>query len=517
MPRASGLLKGDRLLSFNTIPFLAFLALTVVLHYIVPRKGRNPVLLAASLAFYLFGTTPGFVVFLVLSALITWCCGNRVAAAEAPRRRLWLILGAGFQIGLLCFFKYNHLLFPQLANWLGGLGFAYAAQTAGGAWRILLPMGISYYSFQSLTYVLDLAKRKNGAAPERSFVDFLLFVSFFPQIISGPIGWACELLPQYKAARNFNPTLFTDGLRLMLIGFFKKIAVADMLAMVINPVFADQSAYTGLTLMATVVLYAFYLYCDFSGYSDIARGCAALFGIALRENFNTPYLSTSFVELWRRWHMSLSAWLREYVYIGLLGGNRKGKVRKYFNVLFTFIISGLWHGVGLPYFIWGSLQGVFQMIENFLRDRGKYDLEPKGWRFWPRVVLVFLLNAWTLTIFRAPTLADSLAILTRQFTQLSLGDFIAQFTALIGQGFNATPILMAAYVAFCVLTLGLVIAADLYRYFRLRGGCLAEHLGAQRVWVRWLVYYGMLALIFAAFLMQNGNYVGSVSFAYGGF
>ena len=256
-------------MSFNTIPFLAFLALTVVLHYIVPRKGRNLVLLAASLAFYLFGTTPGFVGFLVLSALVTWCCGNRVAAAEDPRRRrLWLWLGAGFQIGLLCFFKYNHLLFPMLADHLGEAGFAYASQTAGGAWRILLPMGISYYSFQSLTYVLDLAKRKSGAVPERSFVDFLLFVSFFPQIISGPIGWACELLPQYKNARNFNYGLFTDGLRLMLIGFFKKIAVADMLAMVINPVFADQSAYTGLTLTATVVLYAFYLYCDFSGYSD---------------------------------------------------------------------------------------------------------------------------------------------------------------------------------------------------------------------------------------------------------
>lgn len=505
-------------MSFNTIPFLAFLALTVILHYIVPPKGRNLVLLAASLAFYLFGTTPGFVIFLVLSALVTWGCGNHAAAQEDPRRRrLWLWLGAGFQIGLLCFFKYNHLVLPGLANWLGRVDFVYAMQNAQGAWRIMLPMGISYYSFQTLTYVLDLAKRKNGAEPERSFVDFMLFVSFFPQIISGPIGWACELLPQYKARRDFDRRIFTDGLRLMLIGFFKKIAVADMLAMIINPVFADQSAYTGLTLMLTVVLYALYLYCDFSGYSDIARGCAALFGIALRENFNTPYLSTSFVELWRRWHMSLSAWLREYVYIGLLGGNRKGRVRKYLNVFLTFVISGLWHGVGLPYIIWGALQGLFQMIENFLRDCGKYDLEPKGWRFWPRVAFVFLLNAWTLTVFRASSLADSVAILTRQFTGISLSAFFTEVTALIGQGFNATPLLSAAYAVFCCLTLGIVIAADLYRYFRLRGGCLAEHLGSRRTAVRWVIYYAMLALIFAAFLMQNGNYVGSVSFAYGGF
>ncbi len=504
-------------MSFNTIPFLAFLSLTVLAHYVVPRKARNLTLLAASLAFYCFGTTPGFVVLLVLCALVVWLCGKRIAAAATSKgRRGWLLAALAFQLGLLCFFKYNHVVFPQLAAWLDGAGFPYAAQT-NGAWRILMPMGVSYYTFQSLTYVLDLAKGKPGAEPEPSFVDFVLFVSFFPQIISGPIGWACELLPQYKAKRDFNPGLFSDGLRLMLIGFFKKIAVADMLAMVINPVFADQSAYTGLTLMLTVVLYAFYLYCDFSGYSDIARGCAALFGIALRENFNTPYLSTSFVELWRRWHMSLSAWLREYVYIGLLGGNRKGKVRKYFNVLLTFIISGLWHGVGLPYFIWGALQGVFQMVENFLRDRGKYDLEPKGFRFWPRVFLVFILNAWTLTVFRAPSLADSAAMLTRQFLQLSVSDFIAQFTALVGQGFNATPLLIAAYVAFCTVSLGLVIASDLYRYFRLKGACLAEHLGAQRTWVRWLFYYGMLAFIFAAFLMQNGNYVGSVSFAYGGF
>lgn len=498
-------------MSFNTIPFLLFLALAAALYYIVGPRAKQAVLLAASLAFYLFGTTPGFVVFLLLTAAVTYGCARRLEAAPGRRGALWCALAV--QLGLLCFFKYNRF-FPQLAEALGESGFPYAVQT-GGLWRLMLPLGISYYTFQSLGYVIDVSAGRCRA--EKNFFDYLLFICFFPQITAGPIGRAGELLPQLKAPRTFDGTAFCDGLRLMLIGFFKKIAVADMLAMFVNPIFSAHGDYSGLTLTAASVLYAFQLYCDFSGYSDIARGCAALFGIRLRENFDTPYLSASFGELWKRWHMSLSAWLRDYVYIGMLGGSRRGKARKYLNLFLTFVISGLWHGVGLTFLVWGALQGLFQMAENFLRSRGRLSADPGRFWFAVRVLVVFSLNTATLTLFRADTLRDGFAVLAGQFSGLSLSGFVSQAAAAIGQGFNATPILMAGYAVFCALGLAAVIRADFLRRFTLSGGCLAEHLGRQSTAVRWLCYYGMLAFILAAFIMQNGNYVGRVSFAYGGF
>lgn len=499
-------------MSFNTISFLLFLPLAVVAYYTVPHRFKNAVLLAASLVFYLLGSTPGFVVFLVTAAAVTYGCTRQME--HSSNSKFWLWLGIGVNLGLLCFFKYNHFFAPQLAAWLGEIGFSYVVESQG-VFRLMLPLGISYYTFQSLGYSIDVSRKT--CAVEKNFMDFLLFVSFFPQITAGPIGRAGELLPQFKAERRFSYAGTVQGLRLMLIGYFKKIAVADMLVMILNPVFAQPSAYSGLTLTLVIVLYAFYLYCDFSGYSDIARGCAALFGIRLRENFNTPYLSASFGELWHRWHMSLSSWLRDYVYIGLLGGNRKGKARKYLNLLLTFVISGLWHGVGLTYLVWGTLQGVFQMVENFLRSRNRLQPNPRGGMLALRIFVVFSLNAATLTIFRAATLSDALTLLLGQFSGVSLSGFAAQLSGLIGQGFNATPLLMAGYVLFCTLALGAVIAGDFFRRFRCGEGCLAEYLGTRSTAVRWVLYYLMLAFIFAAFMMQNGNYVGSVSFAYGGF
>lgn len=497
-------------MNFNTIAFLVFLAPAVAVYYLARPRLKNAVLLLASLFFYLMGSTPGFVVFLLLSAALSWLCSQRLAGGG----RGWLYLTVGAQLGLLAFFKYNAFFAPQLAGWLGQHGLAYTVQS-GGAWRILMPLGISYYTFQMLGYVLDVWRGRCPA--EKSFFHYLLFASFFPQLTAGPIASAGDLLPQLHQNHRFNYDTVTEGGRLMLLGYFKKIAVADMLALYLDPIFDQPGAYTGLTLFSAVVLYAMYLYCDFSGYSDIARGCAGLFGIRLQENFNTPYLACGFSELWRRWHISLSNWLKLHVYIDLLGGNRKGKVRKYCNLFLTFAISGLWHGVGFNYLVWGSLQGVFQVAEHFLTNHGKLQADPHGWARAARVAAVFLLNAATLTVFRLGSLHDSWYVLTHQFLGISPRDFAAQATAVIGSGFNATPLLIAAYIAFCALGLAIVIWSDCYRCFVLQGGCLAVRLGQQRTWVRWLIYYLLLALILAAFLMRNGNYVGSVSFAYGGF
>ncbi len=497
-------------MNFNTISFLVFLIPLVVAYYLVPQRAKNAVLLLASLAFYLMGATPGLVFFLLVSATTTWLCGLRLRSGH----RAWLWFTIGVNLGILAFFKYNAFFAPHLAAWLGRHGWAYAAQT-GGFWRLLMPLGISYYTFQTLGYALDVW---HGRCPvEKNFGRYLLFACFFPQLTAGPIGDPKELLPQLHRPHPFDYDTVVNGGRLMLLGYFKKIAVADMLAMYLDPIFQQPHAYIGLTLVSAIPLYAMQLYCDFSGYSDIARGCAALFGIRLQENFDTPYLSSSFMELWRRWHISLSVWLKAHVYIDLLGGNRKGTPRKYINLFLTFVISGAWHGVGMTYLIWGVLQGTFQVVEHFLFHHGWLRPQPEGGRRVLRVMIVFLLNAATLTIFRAATLREACFILFGQFKNISLPLFLQQVVRAISQGFNATPLLVAAYVVFCALGLGLVIAADFYRRFHLQGGCLGAQLGCQSTAVRWAIYYLLLAMIFAAFLMQNGNYVGSVSFAYGGF
>ena len=506
-------------MNFNTILFLAFLTVCATVYYLLPAetpcgiRAKQFWLLAADLVFYLFGTTAGFVVFLLLDAVVLWLCSRSMVRTPA-RRRTYLITGVVFSLGVLCFFKYNGYFAPQLADALGRAGFAYTVPS-GSTWRILQPLGISYYTFQSLGYLLDVYHGKCDHEPD--FFRFLLFVSFFPQLTAGPINRGSDLLPQLRRLPGFSYETVVSGLRRMLLGFFKKIAVADMLVMVLDPIFAAPGDYTGLTLGAVVPLYAMCLYCDFSGYTDIACGCAGIFGLTMAENFNTPFLSESFNDLWKRWHISLSVWLRDHIYIELLGGNRKGKRRKRLNLFLTFALSGLWHGVGSSCLGWGVLHGIYRSFECLLDDLGLLKKHPRGLHRVLRTTWVFLMNAVSLTVLRAASLRDSFIILTKQFRGISLSGFFRQGIELISSGFSAEPLLITVWIVFCVLGLAAVITGDCYQYFVLHGEPLAGWLGRQSTARRWVLYYLLLGFIFAAFLMQNGNYIGSVSFAYSGF
>ena len=487
-------------MSFNTLPYLVFLPLAALAWLAAPRPARIWVLLAANGVFYAFGGTPGLAVFLVLAALLAWAGGLGIQRGRHPRA--WLAGTLLACVALLCFFKYNRF-FPALADSLAALGMPVSA----GGW-LLMPLGISYYTFTAVSYLVDVYRKKIPA--EGNFLYLLAFTSLFATVTAGPICRAGDILPQLHAPARFEEGRVVNGLQVMLVGYFKKIAVADMLFKFVDTVYGNLPAYSGLTLTLAALGYGVYLYADFSGYSDIARGSALILGLRLPENFRVPYCAAGLGEFWDRWHISLSSWLKDYIYIPL-GGSRKGAVRRVLNMLAVFVVSGLWHGVGLSFLFWGLLHGVGRVFEVLTGLGRRRTTGPVRWL---HVALTFVYVNVCWVFFRCENLADAFYVLTAQFAG---GDVIAQCRAAVAAGFDATPLLMLGYGAFCILAVALLTTWDAWRVRGLAGGgaeIAFARLGTAR---RWVLYYLFLAFIFAAFLMQNGYLVGSASFAYGGF
>jgi D-alanyl-lipoteichoic acid acyltransferase DltB (MBOAT superfamily) len=314
-------------------------------------------------------------------------------------------------LGLLGLFKYFNFFVESAVTALSSIGIKADPITL----RLILPVGISFYTFQTLSYTIDIYRR--DLSPTRSLLDYSAFVSFFPQLVAGPIERASRLLPQFSTPRVFNPALARDGLRQMLWGAVKKVAIADNLALVVNEVYGNSGEVSGVVLLYATVCFAFQIYCDFSGYSDIAIGCARLFGIRLSRNFAYPYFSQNMAEVWRRWHISLSTWFRDYVYIPL-GGSRGSRLLMAKNVMVTFAVSGLWHGASWNFVIWGAINGLAILPTALRGKRGlKVSDVPGGESLVPsfsvalRILLTFGVMCLAWVFFRAETLAQSVQIL----------------------------------------------------------------------------------------------------------
>lgn len=340
---------------FNSFRFLFFFPAVFLLYWALPFRFRKYMLLAASWYFYMCWK-PEFIVLLLLSTAVDYFCGLKIERHRASpgRGRVFLGLSLAVNLGLLFFFKYFNFFGETLTALCRWISIPFTAP----ALNVILPVGISFYTFQTLSYTIDVYRGKLNA--ERDFVTFALFVSFFPQLVAGPIEKASNLLPQLKEERPFSYENTAYGLKLMAWGFFKKLVVADRLAvLMVDPVFDNPANYSGGVFLIAAAAFAFQIYCDFGGYSDIARGCAKTMGIDLMVNFKAPYLfSASISEYWKRNHISLSEWFHEYVYISL-GGNRKGPWKKALFVSVTFFLSGLWHGAGWTFVVWGLLQALY--------------------------------------------------------------------------------------------------------------------------------------------------------------
>lgn len=339
---------------FNSLNFAIFLPIVFVLYWFATKRNfraQNVLLLVASYFFYASWDWR-FMFILISSTLLDYFTGIKIHEAYNQRnKKFWLWLSISINLGILGIFKYYDFFAESFAEALSSLGLNANIHTL----NLILPVGISFYTFHGLSYVIDLYKDK--IRPERDFVNYSLFVSFFPLLVAGPIERATHLLPQIQKPRAFDYARAVDGMRQILWGFFKKIVIADNCAIYVNQIFASSEDHTGSTLLIAAVLFAFQIYGDFSGYSDIALGTARLFGIELLRNFSFPYFSRDIAEFWRRWHISLSNWFRDYLYIPL-GGSRGGKWQAVRNTIIIFLVSGFWHGANWTFIAWGAFHAL---------------------------------------------------------------------------------------------------------------------------------------------------------------
>lgn len=351
---------------FNSIDFLVFFPLVVLVYFVIPRKARYLWLLVASYYFYMCWN-PQYALLMATSTVITYASGyliDRINHSDSTKkekyRKLCVAGSLISNLSILAIFKYANFAIENISNALGALGFS----TIEYRLDLLLPVGISFYTFQALSYTLDVYYGNIKA--ERNLLRYALYVSFFPQLVAGPIERSENLLPQIQNVEKINVWNFKrvrDGLLLMMWGLFQKLVIADRVAILVNQVYDNYTQYGMVELIVATVLFAFQIYCDFGGYSIIARGAAQVMGFTLMLNFKQPYLAFNIKEFWRRWHISLTSWFTDYLYIPL-GGNRKGEFRKYVNIFIVFTVSGLWHGASWNFIAWGVIHAIYQIIGN---------------------------------------------------------------------------------------------------------------------------------------------------------
>tara|TARA_R110001632_G_scaffold231685_1_gene370720 strand:- start:11916 stop:13334 length:1419 start_codon:yes stop_codon:yes gene_type:complete len=402
---------------FNSIDFLLFLPSVFLLYWFVFKKlkTQNLFILLASYLFY--GWWDWRFLFLILaSTLVDYSIGLLLDKTIDNRKRKYLLYTSLiFNLGLLGVFKYYNFFIDNWIDAWSQLGITMHKSSL----NIILPVGISFYTFQTLSYTIDVFKKKIN--PTKNFIGFASFVSFFPQLVAGPIERASNLLPQFFAKRTFSYKLATSGMRLILWGFFKKIVIADNCAVFANDIFNNYQDQSGITLALGAVFFAFQIYGDFSGYSDIAIGVARLFGFKLMRNFNYPYFSRDIAEFWRRWHISLSTWFRDYLYIPL-GGSRGSKYKKVRNVLIIFIVSGFWHGANWTFISWGALNAIY-FLPLLLTNRNRKNLtEIAKDNLLPslkevfQIIITFCLTTFAWIFFRAKNMTTALDYIFRMFS-----------------------------------------------------------------------------------------------------
>ncbi len=464
---------------FNSFSFLVFFPVVTVVYFLLPFRFRWAWLLAASAYFYM-AFIPAYILILCFTILIDFVAGILIENAQGRRRKFFLLMSLFANIGVLAFFKYFNFLNANLEALANAISWNYPIAYLG----ILLPIGLSFHTFQSMSYTIEVYR---GKVPAERHPGYLaLYVLFYPQLVAGPIERPQQLLPQFHTPHSFDRARVVDGLRLMLWGFFKKVVIADQLALFVNPIYNKPTEYQGLVLIVATMLFAYQIYCDFSGYTDIARGAARVMGIELMQNFNQPYLATSISDFWRRWHISLSSWFRDYVYIPL-GGNRVLPMRQYLNLMLTFMISGLWHGANWTFVFWGALNGFYLVVELATRTWGARLTQwqkSETFLFIQRalqVLTTFALVCFAWIFFRAGTFSDAQYIITHMFTRWSLYQVRVTFMP------------EAMRIEFVAVILAILLMEVIEWLWRRKG--LRLQFTQQPVWMRWAAYYAMVMVI----------------------
>lgn len=431
-------------MKFNSFDYFLLVVITLVLFFNLPRRGRLVLLIGSSLLFYAFWSVP-LTSLIVVSAVVDFTAGWSIGKTEIQwKRRTWLLLSLCVNLGLLGYFKYANFFIENVQAVVGN-------ESADRYLEILLPPGISFYTFQTMSYTIDVYRRNITATS--SFLRFFLYVSFFPQLVAGPIERAAHLLTQFDLASRsrFSVENFVVGSRMIVLGLFKKMVIADYMAQIVDHVYASPESFDGWGSLVATYAFTLQIYCDFSAYSEIARGSARLFGIDLIQNFDQPYLTTNISDFWRRWHISLSTWIRDYIYLPL-GGSRGGARRTLINLIITMFLSGLWHGAAWNFVLWGFFHGVLLVMTNVGGDaRVVQALRTRLGRAWTFTAwfVTFQLVAVGWILFRVDNISDFPVILFGIATALS--------------SFESPTLAQGQFLAFMVLFLA---ASYVVRYFR---------------------------------------------------
>lgn len=396
---------------FNSFVYLLFFPTVAVLYYWITPKYRWLFLLLVSYYFYM-NWKPIYAVLIFASTLITYLSAKQIEASNKTRvKKFFLYSSLTLNFGILFLFKYYNFFNESLYGLLDGLGIRMQLPN----FDLLLPVGISFYTFQAVGYTVDVYR--GDIVHEKHFGRYALFVSFFPQLVAGPIERASNLLPQFRKNVSFDYQKALGGLKLIVWGYFMKLVVADRLSIYVNAVYNNSEYHSAVSLIVATIFFAFQIYCDFGGYSNIAIGCAKIMGFDLMTNFNRPYFARSTTEFWKRWHISLSSWFKDYVYIPL-GGNQVGTARNYLNLFLTFVVSGLWHGANWTFIIWGGLNGLYQIVNRFFRfstgDTNKLFLY--RCKVFLKMGVSFVLICFSWIFFRANTFMDAIGIIKRIFS-----------------------------------------------------------------------------------------------------
>ena len=456
---------------FNSIDFLVFFPIVLMIYFVIPRKIRYIWLLIASYYFYM-SLNPRYLILLVILTLVTYFTGIQIEKSPKKTGKCLLMICLIISLGILGVFKY-------------------AGFVTNGAWNLILPVGISFYTFQAVGYILDVYRGNIQA--ERNVAKYALFVSFFPNILSGPIERGKNILPQIEKIseqRLWDYDRVTSGAVLMLWGYFQKMVIADRVSLLVGEVYDHYQMHGATAIIVATLFFSVQVYCDFASYSNLAVGAARIMGIDLMRNFETPYFARSVGEFWRRWHISLSTWFRDYLYIPL-GGNRCSKARHYLNLMLVFLISGIWHGAGWGYVVWGALHGAYQVIgiqtkqiRRQIADRLQFKQQSFSYKLM-QTGMTFSMVAFAWIFFRAETIRQAGSMISRLFTRWDPWTLFDDSIYTWGLDRKEFWIALAA--------IAVLFTVDLVR--RIKKQDIIQMLNTQCIWFRWGIYLLMLFAI----------------------
>lgn len=466
---------------FNSLSFLIFFPVTLLLYFILPVRFKNFSLLILSYVFYM-GWNSKYALLLLFCTAVTYGASlliNRIEF-DNKKRVFVLILALVVVLSILFYFKYLNFILELIKSFVAANGF----ESSIPHFDIILPVGISFFTFQSIGYLIDVYR--GDVEVEKNFFTYALFVSFFPQLVAGPIERSHNLLKQLKVVHDFEFYNLKSGLITMCWGYFMKMVVADRASILVDFVFNNKNS-TGIQVMFAVFVFAFQIYCDFCGYSTIAVGASRILGIKLMQNFDAPYLASGFQDFWRRWHISLSSWFKDYIYIPL-GGNRKGTVRKYLNIIIVMFISGIWHGAGINYIFWGLLNGVLQVADSVIKPVKKHV---------NKIILIlfnFALVCFTWLFFRAKSMTHAVSLIKKILFDLHPCSLKGDFKKIYGIG--------GIEISVMLLTIILLVTVDIIRCKKIsvRSVVLSKH------WTVQALCFVLFVLFILVFGVWGGNY-----------